>query len=154
MIFIFANILNQRIDWNTIFVIYVISLFLCLMVFNATFNNISVIWWRSVLLVEETWAPGENHRPRKQLLIIKFITKAIYECACVYKYIDIFTVWGSFMCSWVFWYFCRWRFPLTVTMIIPYLDFINLIWSQCISSITFSSSPQSRGGGIQFNAIW
>jgi hypothetical protein len=23
------------------------------MVFNATFNNISVIWWRSVLLVEE-----------------------------------------------------------------------------------------------------
>jgi hypothetical protein len=30
------------------------------MVFNATFNNISVILWRSVLLVEET---GENHRP-------------------------------------------------------------------------------------------
>jgi hypothetical protein len=24
------------------------------MVLNATFNNISVIWWRSVLLVEET----------------------------------------------------------------------------------------------------
>jgi len=24
------------------------------MVFNATFNNISAIWWRSVLLVEET----------------------------------------------------------------------------------------------------
>jgi hypothetical protein len=33
------------------------------MVFNATFNNISVISWRSVLLVEETGAPGENHRP-------------------------------------------------------------------------------------------
>jgi hypothetical protein len=30
------------------------------MVFNATFNNISIISWRSVLLVEET---GENHRP-------------------------------------------------------------------------------------------
>jgi len=26
----------------------------CLMVFNATFNNISVISWRSVLMVEET----------------------------------------------------------------------------------------------------
>ena len=37
--------------------------FVCLMVFNATFNNISVISWRSVLLVEETVAPGENHRP-------------------------------------------------------------------------------------------
>ena len=32
------------------------------MVFNATFNNISAISWRSVLLVEETWIPGENHR--------------------------------------------------------------------------------------------
>ena len=33
------------------------------MVFNATFNNISVISWRSVLLVEETGVPGENHPP-------------------------------------------------------------------------------------------
>ena len=33
------------------------------MVFNATFNNISVISWQSVLLVEETGVPGENHRP-------------------------------------------------------------------------------------------
>jgi len=33
------------------------------MVFNATFNNISVISWRSVLLVEETGVPGETHRP-------------------------------------------------------------------------------------------
>ena len=32
-------------------------------VFNATFNNISVISWRSVLLVEETRVPEENHRP-------------------------------------------------------------------------------------------
>jgi len=31
-------------------------------VFNATFNNISVISWRSVLLEEETSVPGENHR--------------------------------------------------------------------------------------------
>jgi len=33
------------------------------MVFHATFNNILVISWRSVLLVEETGVPGENHRP-------------------------------------------------------------------------------------------
>jgi hypothetical protein len=33
------------------------GLFVCLMVFNATFNIISV------LLVEETRGPGENHRP-------------------------------------------------------------------------------------------
>ena len=30
-----------------------------IIVFNATFNNISVILWKSVLLVE----PGENYRP-------------------------------------------------------------------------------------------
>ena len=30
-------------------------------VFNATFNNISVISWRLVLLVMETRVPGENH---------------------------------------------------------------------------------------------
>ena len=30
------------------------------MVFNATFNNISVILWWSVLLVEETGLPDEN----------------------------------------------------------------------------------------------
>ena len=33
------------------------------MVFYATFNNISVISWRSVLLVEETRVHGENHGP-------------------------------------------------------------------------------------------
>jgi len=33
------------------------------MVFNATFNDISIISWRSVLLVEETGIPGENHWP-------------------------------------------------------------------------------------------
>jgi len=34
-----------------------------LMVFNATFNNISFISWQSVLLVEETAVHRENHRP-------------------------------------------------------------------------------------------
>jgi hypothetical protein len=35
--------------------------YVCLMVFNVIFNNISVISWRSVLLVEETGGSGENH---------------------------------------------------------------------------------------------
>ena len=34
-----------------------------IMMFYATFNNISVISWHSVLLVEETEVPGENRRP-------------------------------------------------------------------------------------------
>jgi hypothetical protein len=32
------------------------------MVFNATFNNISVILWQSVLLLEETRVPRENYQ--------------------------------------------------------------------------------------------
>jgi hypothetical protein len=49
-----------------------VFLFVCLMVFIATFNNILVISWRSVLLVEETGEPGENHRCGKSLT--NFIT--------------------------------------------------------------------------------
>jgi hypothetical protein len=33
------------------------------MVLNATFINISVISWQSVLLVEDNRIPRENHRP-------------------------------------------------------------------------------------------
>jgi hypothetical protein len=33
------------------------------MVLNTTFNNISVISRRSVLLEKETGVPGENHQP-------------------------------------------------------------------------------------------
>jgi hypothetical protein len=36
---------------------------------DIIFNNISVISWRSVLLVEETGVLGENHRPISPLLI-------------------------------------------------------------------------------------
>ena len=32
------------------------------MVLNTTFNNMSVISWRSGLLVDKTGVPGENHR--------------------------------------------------------------------------------------------
>jgi hypothetical protein len=50
LIIIFANL-------------YVIGIVVRVMVFNANCNNISVILWQSVLLVEETREPGENHRP-------------------------------------------------------------------------------------------
>ena len=49
---IISSALNQKMHF---------SISVCLMVFNATFNNISVISWRSVLLVEETGVPEENH---------------------------------------------------------------------------------------------
>jgi len=33
------------------------------MVFNVTFNNISVISWQSIVLVRKTGVPRENYRP-------------------------------------------------------------------------------------------
>ena len=48
--FVVSTLLVMSMHWQLIRI----------MVFNATFNNISGMSWRSVLLVEET---GENHRP-------------------------------------------------------------------------------------------
>jgi hypothetical protein len=47
---------SYMIGW--FFIIYFLFL-----VFNATFNNISAISWRPVLVVEEAGVSGENHRP-------------------------------------------------------------------------------------------
>ena len=41
---------------------YIVGLVI-FMVFIATFNNISALSWRSVLLMKETGIPGENQRP-------------------------------------------------------------------------------------------
>ena len=38
-------------------------------VLSAAFIHISVISWWSVLLVEETGVPGENHRPAASLIV-------------------------------------------------------------------------------------
>ena len=64
---------NRRSSWRCLVsttykerllhIIMFVCLFVCLVVFNATVNNISAISLWSVLLVEETGGPGENHRP-------------------------------------------------------------------------------------------
>ena len=43
------------------------------MVFNATFNDISVIWWWSVLLVEETGEPEKTTDPSQVTHILYHI---------------------------------------------------------------------------------
>ena len=54
---------SKIINYKYLLILFWSKHFVSLMVFNATFNNISDISWRSVLLVEETGVPGENHRP-------------------------------------------------------------------------------------------
>ena len=64
-------------------------------VFNATFNNISVISWRSALSAEETGEPRKIHRPATshwQTLSRTFIYSNLAicrigatDCTCSYK---------------------------------------------------------------------
>ena len=49
------------------------------MMLTATFNNISVISWRSVLLVEEPGVPGENHWPAINLVTDKLYHLMLYR---------------------------------------------------------------------------
>jgi hypothetical protein len=42
-------------------------------VFNATFNNISVIWRRSFSLVEDTGVPTEKHRPTARVFNLLYL---------------------------------------------------------------------------------
>jgi len=53
------------------------------MVFNATFNNISAISWRSVLMVEETGVLEENHRPDKVYHIMLYRGFYCHNCKLV-----------------------------------------------------------------------
>jgi hypothetical protein len=46
-----------------------IGCFVGFMMFNATFNNISVISWQLVLFVKETGGPGENHKSQTNFII-------------------------------------------------------------------------------------
>ena len=53
------------------------------MVFNTTFNDISVISWRSVLSVEETGVPGENHRPVASLTNVIRSDEQVNQVICM-----------------------------------------------------------------------
>jgi hypothetical protein len=53
-----GHVNNQNLMFSTFWVMRI-----RVVVYNATFNNISAISWQSVLLVKETGIPRENHRP-------------------------------------------------------------------------------------------
>ena len=62
------------------------------MVFYATFNNISVIVWRSFLLVEETGVSEENHRLPQ--VTDKFL--CFFSCPIVCLYILSSMLWNRY----------------------------------------------------------
>ena len=71
-----------------------VGLKVMVMVFNATFNNISVISWQSVLFVEETGVPGWNHW---------HVATGLCEVRVVQSFCVVFyQPWFVFL-SWLFW---------------------------------------------------
>jgi len=78
-----------------------------------TFNNISVTSWRSVLLVEETGVPGENHRLHLAMSTIRtlVVIDTDFPGSCLTNYHTITTTKTPF-----------WYFPVRSLMIMtsPY----------------------------------
>jgi hypothetical protein len=63
------------------------------MMLNTTFNNISVIAWRSVLLVEGTGIPGKKHQSTARYIRNLFSFSGLYlsESAWVQVFIGLFS---------------------------------------------------------------
>jgi hypothetical protein len=63
VVFALSRNINMYCDIYLLFLWVRVKVKVKVMVFSATFNNNSAISWLSILLVEETGLPGENHRP-------------------------------------------------------------------------------------------
>ena len=77
-----------------LFVYFSTSMFGWFMVLNATFNNISVISWWSLLLVEGTGVPGENHWPATTHWQTLYLSKYNHYSNSLYQF-DILLIYFS-----------------------------------------------------------
>ena len=94
------------------------------MVLNATFNNSSVISWRSVLLVKESGVPVENHRlaasPWQTLShnVVSSTPRLLKNITVIQISISIYCLWRSKASNSNGISFCAWGFvQLQVTNI-------------------------------------
>jgi hypothetical protein len=69
-------------SWESILIVWCLNskMLILFVVFNATFNNISVISGRSVVLVEDT---GENQRPAASHWQILFLLNVMQDWFCI-----------------------------------------------------------------------
>ena len=65
--------------YDRLFKSKVFSILVWFMMLNATFNNISIIPWQSVLLVDLTGVPRENHRPVATFLHVIIFRKQMKQ---------------------------------------------------------------------------
>ena len=62
----------------------IVNIRVMVVVFNATFNNISVILWQLVSLVEDTGVQGENQRPVTVGVCNQDKKKYFFMCSCTF----------------------------------------------------------------------
>jgi hypothetical protein len=97
-----------------------------IIVFNVTFNNISVILWQSVLLVEETGVPWENHRQVTDKLYHIMLYRVLFHlttgklswnftCPQHYQLTRLGLSWSWSYSSWIY----------------------NYLYNQCLSPLKF-----------------
>ena len=95
------------------------------MVFNATLNNISVISWRSVLLVEETGVPGENYRPVASYIMLY----RVHLVWAGFELTALVLIGTDCICN------CKSNYPTIGTTTIPYAS--GTLWSWHLNQIIF-----------------
>jgi hypothetical protein len=88
------------------------------MVFNATFNNISVISWWAVLLVEEARVPCENCRPAvSHWQTLSHNVVHLTPCITRHLWINILNIWWYKKCIQCM-YIITWMISLSVITVL------------------------------------
>ena len=82
-----------------------------ILMFNTTFNSISVISWRSVVLVEETEVPIENHWPvasHSQIWSHNVVSSIYYFKICMLFLVNICTKMYNLRNKYRFFFWYQW----------------------------------------------
>ena len=137
-----ANRRDHLCHYLQIDLIAYVCLFVCLIEFDATFNNSSVISRRSVLLVEETGRPGENHwsvasHLSHHALLSLHANKL--DCLCLHLKIDLST------CVISTWFSCH---IVAHMYIIGVLSFRRILDDESAFGFHWGSSGHSGMGSL------
>jgi hypothetical protein len=115
-----------------------------LMMFNATFNNISAISFRSVLFVGETGVPGENHRPVASQVKWRIYITCLSRIQLVFFLDGIAIVSKEIYINYTYWIY--WPFNIRVKYIALCFNYNNMHqWTLHLHSKKNSTTDATSG---------